>query len=188
MNSVVSNYSIPGTIFSITSLSLVVPVMFIFRQYFRSLDFMQMSYLFGLAMYSTSFSANLTISFVGFSHNFLTFCNSGDIVCTLGFQLSFGCVLLGFLLLVAIFIGLQRCSGKKELQMQPMYLTFKGFFKWIYLPFTYYSSYFLAIALDQAINQNNFDSTKIIQAAVIGGLCFLFPIIQLIGYKCIQTE
>lgn len=117
MNSVISNYSIPGTIYSITSLSLVVPIMFMFRHYFRSLDIMQMSYLFGLAMYSTSFSSNLTISFTSFSYNFLSFCSNGDIVCTLGFQLSFGIVLIGFLLLVAIFIGLQRCGGKNNLEV-----------------------------------------------------------------------
>ncbi len=74
MNSVVPNYSIPGTVYSIVPLSLVVPVMFMFRQYFRSLDFMQMSYLFGLAMYSASFSTHLTISFAGFNYNFLSFC------------------------------------------------------------------------------------------------------------------
>lgn len=187
MNNIIPNYSIPGTIYSITSLSLVVPIMFVFRQYFRSLDFMQMSYLFGLTMYSTSFSSNLTISFTGLNYNFLTFCSTGDIVCTLGFQLSFGCVLIGFLLLTAIFIVLQRCGDKKDLKIEPIYLAFKGFFKWIYLPLTYYSSYFLARAADQALNQNNLNTTQLIEAAVIGGFCFLFPIMQLIGYKCIQT-
>ena len=115
MNSVVPNYSTPGTVFSIISLSLVVPVMFMFRQYFRSLDFMQMSYLFGLAMYSTSFSTNLTASFTNFGKNFLSFCTKGDLVCTLGFQLSFASVLIVVLLLMAIFVALHRC-GKKDLE------------------------------------------------------------------------
>lgn len=50
MNSVMPDYDTPGRVYSIVSLSLVVPVMFLFRQYFRGLDFMQMSYIFGLAM------------------------------------------------------------------------------------------------------------------------------------------
>lgn len=112
MNNVVTNYSAPGAIFSITSLTLVAPVMFMFRQYFRSLDFIQMSYLFGLAMYSNSFSTYLNISFIGFDYNFFTFCTKGDLVCTLGFQLSFGSVLICFLFLIAIFVRMQNC-GKK---------------------------------------------------------------------------
>lgn len=110
MNNVIPNYSLPGAIFSITSLALVVPVMFMFRQYFRSLDFIQMSYLFGLSMYSTSFSTYLNISFIGFDYNFFTFCRKGDLVCTLGFQLSFGSVLVVFLLLIAIIVRIQRCG------------------------------------------------------------------------------
>jgi hypothetical protein len=116
MNSVIPNYSVPGTVYSIISISLVVPIMFMFRHYFRSLDFMQMSYLFGLVMYSSSFSSNLTISFTGFGYNFFP-CTTGDIVCTLGFQLSFGSALIGFLLLIAIFVGLQRCGGRKDLEV-----------------------------------------------------------------------
>lgn len=117
MNSVIANYSTPGSVYSIISLSLVVPIMFMFRHYFRSLDFMQMSYLFGLTMYATSFSSNLTITFTSFSYNFYSFCSAGDVVCTLGFQLSFGSVLIGFLLLIAIFIGFQRCGGRKDLEI-----------------------------------------------------------------------
>jgi hypothetical protein len=147
-----------------------------------------MSYIFALAMYSTSFSANLAISFTNFNLNFLTFCTSGDIVCTLGFQLSFGVVLIGLLLLIAIFVGIQRCCGRPNLEMEPTYTAFKGFFKWIYLPYTYYSAFYLASALDKSINQNNTNTTNIIEAAVIGGFCLLFPILQLIAYKCIQTE
>lgn len=162
MNSVIPNYDTPGKVYSIVSLSLVVPVMFFFRQYFRGLDFMQMSYIFGLAMYTTSFSTHLGISFADFNYNFLTFCTNGDIVCTLGFQLSFGCVLVGLILLFAIFIGLHRCGGNKKLEFESVYLAFKGFFKWIYLPYAYYSSYYLATAVDLALNHGTMDVTKLI--------------------------
>lgn len=116
MNNVVPSYSVASSIYSIASLSLVVPVLFIFRQYFRSLDFMQMSYIFALAMYPSAFSANLSTSFVNFNYNFLSFCSGNDLVCTLGFPLSFGIVVGGFLLLIAFFIGLQKCCGKPKVE------------------------------------------------------------------------
>lgn len=188
MNSVVSSYSVPSSIYSIASLSLVVPVLFIFRQYFRSLDFVQMSYIFALTMYPTAFSAHLSTSFVNFNYNFLNFCSGTDLVCTLGFPLSFGIAVGGFLLLIAIFIGLQKCCGKSKVEFEPTYTAFKGFFKWIYLPMTYYSAKYLASALDNSMNLSNTNLTNIIQAGVVAAICLLFPIFQLIGYKCIQTE
>lgn len=187
MNNVVPTYSAASTIFSVAALALVVPVQFIFRQNYRSLDFLQMSYIFAGTMFKASFSNHLSISFASFPYNFLSFCQSGDLVCTLGFQLSFGAVLIGFLLMTALFIGLQRCCGKK-LEMEPIYSTFKGFFRWFYLPATYHSAHYLALALEQSFNQSNTNLTNIIWAASIAGFCFVFPILQLLAYKCIQTE
>lgn len=154
MNSIVPTYNVPGTAFSIAALAAIVPVMIMFKQYFRSLDFLQMSYFFSITMFATAFSSNLSASIANFQYNFLSFCSSGDLICTTGFQLSFGIVVAGFLLISLLFTLIRKCC-KPELTFEPIYLFFKGFFKWIYLPLTYYSTTYLAKALDKSLNQSN---------------------------------
>lgn len=115
MNSIITNYQTPAFIISVVSLTLIVPILLMYKQYFRSLDFLQMSFIFAAAMYKTAFSSQLYVSMVNFSRNLLTFCQSGDVVCTLGFQLSFGVILFGFILLVRIFVSIKRCTGNPNL-------------------------------------------------------------------------
>jgi hypothetical protein len=74
MNSIVPNYETPALAFSIIGLSLVVLVQLLFHKYFRALDFMQMSFLFGMAMYDGCFSISLNTSMIDFDKNFLSFC------------------------------------------------------------------------------------------------------------------
>jgi hypothetical protein len=93
---------------------------------------------------------------------------------------------MGFLLIVAIFIAIQRCCGRPNLEIEPIYSAFKGFFKWFYLPCTYTSAYYLAQVLSLVIDEPSYKTLDLIEAAAIAGFCLLFPIIQLVGYKCIQ--
>jgi hypothetical protein len=108
---VVPDHETPGLVYSIIGLSLVVPICFMFRQYFRGLDFLQMAYLFSglMAFSSSTFSTNLSVSVVNFNHNFLTFCSAGDVVCTQGFQLSFTVCSAGLLFLLFIVVSFEKC-------------------------------------------------------------------------------
>ncbi len=97
-----------GLGFSITGLALVLPVCFMFKHYFRSLDYIQLSYLFAaiLGFSSNTFSRDLDDSWVNFSNNFFSFCTTGDVVCTLGFQLSFTICLLGAILILLLIVSI----------------------------------------------------------------------------------
>lgn len=136
---ILGSYLIIAQIYSILCLSLVVPVQFIFKIQFRSLDFLQMCYFFSSLMSFNCFSSNLGSSISNFNSNFLTFCQSGDIVCTLGFQLSFAAVIVGIMLLILIIVAFQKCS-QPHIRYQPFYTFLKGLFKWIYLPIVVYST------------------------------------------------
>jgi hypothetical protein len=182
--SIVPVQSSIGLAFSITGLALVMPVCFMFRQYFRSLDYFQMTYIFAsvLAISNVTFSDNLNDSWVPFPENFLSgICTSGDLVCSIGFQLSFTICLIGVLLILLLIVTIEKCR-KPELKFEPVYSFFKGFFRWTYAPLVYYSIIYLKSALD------NGEISPIISAGVILGFTFLFPIFQLISYKCLQTE
>lgn len=105
---IVPDHSVAGLIFSIISLAAVVPVCFMFRHYFRSLDFMQFVYLWAvlLGASSATFGNNLNNTWVPWNYNFLSFCTAGDLVCTTGFQLSFTICLVGVLLLLLFIVSL----------------------------------------------------------------------------------
>jgi hypothetical protein len=107
--SIVPIYSTPGVAFSIVGLVGVAPICFIFRHFFRGLEFMQMAYYFAATMAVSTFSANLGTSLANFNYNFLTFCESGDLVCSLGFQLSFASCLVGALIFFFVVVMLQKC-------------------------------------------------------------------------------
>lgn len=74
MNSIIPEYSTAGLVFSIVSLTLVVPVLVMFRHYFRSLDFLQMAFFFAKVMYEDAFSLKLFVSVFNFDRNFYNFC------------------------------------------------------------------------------------------------------------------
>ena len=185
MNTIIADYVTPAHVFSIFSLSVIVPILLVYRHYFRSLEFLQMSFIFAASMYKTAFSSKLFISMNNFDPNFLNFCTTGDMICKLGYQLSFGIILLAIILLIRIFVTLKRCSGTTNLEFEPTYAFFKGFFRFIYLPLVYYASEYLTRE-SSTFSASNASTSFIASAAII---CFsaLFPLVQLIGYKCIQT-
>jgi len=132
-------YNSPAIIMSIVSLTAVVPVLCIFRQYFRGLDFLQLSYFLATAIINTSFSSYLYTSIAGFNKSFLTFCTYPDLACMLGFQISFGIVIVGLMFLFFLVATIQKCS-KPQLTYEPVYLSLKGFLRWIYVPLAVISS------------------------------------------------
>lgn len=180
--SIVPNYSTPGLVYSIVGLSAVAPIVFIFRHYFRGLEFMQMAYYFAATMAATTFSSKLGTSLANFNYNFLTFCESGDLVCSLGFQLSFASCLVGVLIFFFIVVVFQKCC-RPHIRYEPVYLMFKGFIKWVYIPIAVPATKEL---LTQIISLQT--TTKLIEAAAILGFLAIFPFFQLIAYKCIQEE
>lgn len=184
-NAVLPVYNGPAITMSIISLSMSPITVFMFRQYFRSLQFLQMAYYFAVTMWTIAFSGHLWTSVVAFDKNILTFCTDGDIVCTIAFPLSFGVVLVGVIIFFFIIFIFQRCC-KPELEFEPMFALFKGFIKWIYLPLVYHSTIFISKAIDGQTDYN--DMGDFIWAGAILGICMLFPLFQLIGYKCIQKE
>ena len=148
----------------------------------RFLDHLQIFYLLflGLASSSTSiFSGYLDESWVLFPRNFYVFCTTGDLVCTVGFPLSFTSCLIGFLLIVKIVVAIEQCR-KKELRFEPVYVFFKGFFRWTFLALFYYSLIYLVKSIKQT-------KDDLIPSIVILSVTTLFPFFQLIAYKCIQT-
>lgn len=99
---------------SIVGLALCMPFCFAFRSYLRFLDHLQMFYAFAIVLssQSTLFSNSLTNSWVGFDKNIFFFCTSGELVCTVGFPLSFGSCLLVFLLIMRLIVLIETCRKK----------------------------------------------------------------------------
>jgi hypothetical protein len=97
-----------GQGFSIAGLILTMPVCFIFKTYFRTLDHLQLFYVYAflLATESGLFSNNLSNSWVAFDKNIFFFCTTGELVCTAGFALSFGACLLLFLLAMRLIVAI----------------------------------------------------------------------------------
>lgn len=71
-----------------------------------------MCYLFAVSMAATSFSAQLNTAMVDFDKNFYTFCTSGSFVCSSGFALSFGSILVGIMFVTFLFVSFQKCCNK----------------------------------------------------------------------------
>jgi hypothetical protein len=172
-----------GLAFSIVGLVLVVPSTFLFKQYFRFFDHLQLTLLYWMALAPSYdlFASHLTDSWAYFVPNFLKFCTFGDLVCQLGFALSFTICLLGVILLLWLIVTLEKCR-KPDLRFEPVYSTFKGFFRWTYIALAYYSLTHLITDLKNG-TRNDFLSSIVVLAWTA-----VFPIIQLIFYKVIQTE
>ena len=99
-----------GIGYSIAALALVVPLCFVFRQYVRFLDHLQIFYLLylGINTQQIMFSGYLGNSWVNFNANFYKFCTAGDFICTVGFPLSFGSCLVGVMLLFYVLVAIER--------------------------------------------------------------------------------
>jgi hypothetical protein len=139
---IVSNYQAPAVVMSIIALSVAPLIVLFFRVYYRGLEFLQMAYLFAFVMAQQAFSKNLTTAIVQFDRTFFNSCTSGDFLCTNGFALSFGVVLAAILGLTFLFVSIQKCCNK-TVEYEPVYSTLKGFIKWIYVPLTYSSTFFV---------------------------------------------
>lgn len=140
-----------------------------------------MCYLFALTMNPTAFSGYLTTAMVKFNKNILTFCTTGDFVCTNGFQLSFAVILFGLLLVTFFFVQFRRCCGK-AIEYEPVFRTLKGFIKWIYVPLVANSTY----SLLQVISSTTIDLASFLGPVIVLAVLALLPIVQLIVLKCIQ--
>jgi len=64
-------------------------------------------------MNTKSFSGYLTTATVDFNKNILTFCTTGDFVCTNGFRLSLSAILFGLLFVTFLFVQFRKCCGKE---------------------------------------------------------------------------
>lgn len=172
-----------GLAFSIVGLVLVVPPTFLFKQYFRYFDHLQLALLYWMVLAPTydTFAAHLTDSWTYFIPNFLKFCTVGDLVCQLGFALSFTICLLGVIFLLWLIVTIEKCR-KPDLRFEPVYSVFKGFFRWTYIALAYYSLTYLITDIKNGTREN------LIPSIVVLAWTAVFPIIQLVFYKVVQTE
>ena len=120
---------------------------------------------------------------VSFDKNILTFCTTGDYVCSNGFALSVGAILSGLLLITFIFVSIQKCCGK-AIEYEPVFITFKGFIKWIYVPLVYTSTKALLSLI--SLTTVSLSLTTLLPPAIVLGFLALFPFFQLIAKKASQ--
>ena len=141
-----------GLVFPIIGIALVIPILFVFKQYFRFHDHMQFLYLFYIAFASSSmiFSTYTEIAWAAIPENFYIFCVTGDLVCTLGFQLSYTSCLVVAILLALIITKIVACK-KPEAVFEPVYRFMKGLIRWTYVPLVYYSLFYMIQAI-QGLN------------------------------------
>lgn len=110
--SIVTSYDGPAVVLSVVALAVTPVILLFFRHYFRGLDFLQMCYLFAVTMATTTFSSHLTTAMLMFDRTLFNSCTAGDFICTNGFPLSLGVVLLALILFTFIFVAIQKCCGK----------------------------------------------------------------------------
>lgn len=169
--------------YSIVAIAFTVPIVFVFRQYFRLLDYVQLVYLFSVAFPADDiFSKYLSLGFGQFSSNLSllsSLCTSGSFICVTGFQLSYCACVAGSILLLGFIVMLVKCK-KSGVGFEPVYRFMKGLIRWGYFPLSYYSTLYLIYSLQG-------EADDLIPSVVVLAVCVLFPILQLIGYKCIQT-
>ena len=134
-------------------------------------------------MASKAFSSHLTTAMQQMHRTFYTDCTSGDFVCSNGFLLSVSTVLAAFVVVTFIFVLLQKCC-KKDIEYEPVFNTFKGFVKWVYLPLVYAAT----VDILEKLNMSELKTMDLILPGIILIVAVLLPIVQLIGYKCIQVE
>ena len=175
-------YSSIGLAFSIVGLALLIPYVFLFKQHLRYFDHLQLTVLYWLvlARSQNTFASHLEDSWAKFIPNFLKFCTEGDLVCTVGFALSFTICLIGALIILWLIVTIEKCR-KPNLKYQPVYSSFKGFFKWTFIALATFSLTYLVNDIKQGTNNN------LIASIVILAFTVVFPFIQLIYYKVIQT-
>lgn len=110
MGYISSVYDQIGLAYSIIGLTLVVPSVFIFKQYNRFLDHLQIVFLFAGVLQTNSdmFGSHLKDSWAEFIPNFLKFCTTDDLVCSLGFALSWTLCLVGVILIFFLIVTFEK--------------------------------------------------------------------------------
>ena len=97
---------------SIAALAITPIVLFFFKHFYRALDYLQMCYLFAISMAPLSFSSQLYTAMLEFNKTFFNSCTTGDFVCSNGFRLSFGLVVIGVIAVSFLFVAFQKCCNK----------------------------------------------------------------------------
>jgi hypothetical protein len=97
-----------GITVSAVSLALAIPHYFVFNTHLRVLDFIQLIFLFNLiAVNWPIFASYLSASWLQFIPNFYSkFCDANGFVCTVGYALCFGTVLVGVIVFALIITGI----------------------------------------------------------------------------------
>ena len=173
-----------GMGFSIAGLAFVSISTYYRRTYSRVLEAVQMAYLlaFTLAPTTSLFSNKLGYSWLSFMPSFLNYCITGDFSCTYGYLLSPSiCWAGGSLLFLIIIKIIGRC--KPSIKFQPFYNFFKGFFRWTFAPLIYFSTLVLLNKLQAGSKDND-----LIASAVVLGYFAAISLIELIGYKILQSS
>ena len=155
---------------------------FFFRVPNRAIDYLQWGYIFANVFATTTmpFSQELKVSYslIEFSQNTNSwFCGLSEYTCQLQFGIAFAVCLFGVILIFR-FITIPEKVREKGLTFHKVYRFFKGLIRWFYLPFAYLSAKMLI----------NLNKPEVLPPIVFGGFCFLFPIIQLVLYKCFPED
>ncbi len=184
---IVPAQNIIGIVFSAYGLALIWPIVFVFKQYFRVLDYMQFMFIWGLVILNTTtvFSDHLGVScWTFFPSFFSSLCFTGDLLCTAGGQMTWTVCFVGAFLILMIIVNIMKCR-RQNLKAEPVYGFFKGILRWTYFPLFFFSTKFVITELNirtpEQLATNDF-----IGGVVIVAILVIFPITQLCIYKCIQ--
>jgi hypothetical protein len=173
-----------GLAFSIIGLTLVVPILFLFKQYFRFLDHVQLVYLYAitLAPNTAPFARHLHDSWTLFFPNFfVNECSAGQMLCVVGYAISFTVCIVALTVIIFGAVAIQKFR-ENPFHAQPAYDLLKGLYKWTYLALTYYSlNYFIS-------DFKNSQDFNLAPATIIGIWTIAFPIIQLLTSKVHQKD
>jgi hypothetical protein len=174
-----------GVTVSAVSLALAIPHYFIFNTHLRILDFVQLIFLFNLVATNWAiFASYLNDSWLQFIPNFYSnYCDAGGFVCTVGYALCFGTVLVGVIILALIITGIEKCR-KPNIRFMPVFTLFKGLVRWIYISLSSISALFIYYYGTGIIGNQ---VTNFIAPIIVLAICFIFPIVQLIAAKCAET-
>ena len=133
-----------GITYSLIALLFILPVCFIYRHYLRFFDHLQTMYVLYISIFvsnSSVFSSHLNLIAGQINHNFYIFCSSSDLICTIGFQLSFLSCLAIVLIITFIVTKIISCYVDGA-SFEPIYRFVKPLIRWTYIALVYWSLYF----------------------------------------------
>jgi hypothetical protein len=186
MSSFIPSQNTIASAFSVTGLALVGLSTYFFRNYTRVLDCVQMFYVFALVFAATGneFSLNLGWGSLTFIPSFLgNYCVSGDYLCTYGYLISAGVAWFAIALLMLILIKIVSCK-RTGTRYQSFYNFWKGILRWVMTPLVYYST----LQVISQLKTNNLMDRNFYASAGVCVFLFIWTLVELIGYKCVQRE